>query len=265
MTCEDNYRRAWSVLVGGVMLVWCASATLKAQSPPGRYAPTDIQYGSRIFSAHCVVCHGVTGDLVANVDLRSGMFRRAATDYELRALLTSGIPGTAMQPFKFDDSELTMIVAYLRNMRDFNARAVPVGDAIRGRGVFEGAGACATCHRVNGKGPRVAPDLSNVGTLRSAEALQRSIIDPSSSTTLPMNRSVRAVTRDGQVIAGRRLNEDTFTVQLIDEGEQLVSLVKSDLKDYQVIRASSMPSYKDKLNSEDLADVVAYLLTLKGR
>ena len=47
---------------------------------------------------------------------------------------------------------------------------------------------------------------------------------------LPINRPVRAVTQDGRTIRGRRLNEDTYTVQLIDEQERLVSLVKADLQ-----------------------------------
>jgi len=48
---------------------------------------------------------------------------------------------------------------------------------------------------------------------------------------LPLNRYVRAVTRDSKVITGRRLNEDTYTVQLIDTEERLVSLIKSDLRE----------------------------------
>jgi len=255
---------AWSRWVSGVLVAGLAIARLGAQGPSAIYASADIQYGSRIFAAQCVTCHGDTGDLVAGVDLRSGRLRRGANDNDLRALLTTGVPGTAMPAFRFDPSELTMVVAYLRNMRTFNAGALPTGDPVRGRATFEGAGGCAGCHRVNGNGPRVAPDLSDVGTLRSADALQRSLVAPGAAI-LPVNRSVRAVSRDRRVITGRRLNEDTFTVQLIDEREQLVSLVKDDLRDYQVIRTSPMPSYKDKLGSSDLADVVAYLLTLKGR
>jgi mono/diheme cytochrome c family protein len=75
---------------------------------------------------------------------------------------------------------------------------------------------------------------------------------------------VRAVTRDGKVISGRRLNEDTYTVQLIDEQERLVSLDKAGLREYTVVKTSSMPSYKDKLTSEELSDLVAYLRSLKG-
>jgi mono/diheme cytochrome c family protein len=76
---------------------------------------------------------------------------------------------------------------------------------------------------------------------------------------------VRAVTRDGKVINGRRLNEDTYTVQLIDEQEKLLSLTKADHREYTILTVSPMPSYKDRLTQDEVADVVAYLLSLKGR
>ena len=81
---------------------------------------------------------------------------------------------------------------------------------------------------------------------------------------LPINRPVRAVTRDGTLHTGRRLNEDTYTVQLIDQNQRLVSLVKDDLQEYAVLTTSSMPSYEDTMNEQERADVLAYLLTLKG-
>ena len=168
-----------------------------------------------------------------------------------------------MPPFKFSESELVGIVAYIRNMRDFDTRAATLGDPARGRKIFEETGNCTSCHRVNGKGSRLAPDLSDIGTVRTAAALQRSLLDPTGAM-LPINRSVRAVTRDGKVITGRRLNEGRYTVQLIDEHENLVSLDKADLREYTVMKESPMPSYKDKMTSNDLADVVAYLLSLKG-
>jgi putative heme-binding domain-containing protein len=168
-----------------------------------------------------------------------------------------------MPPHNFDPPELAAIVAYIRNMSTFDARSVTVGDAGRGAALFKGTGNCGSCHRVNGQGPRLAPDLSNIGTLRTADLLEQTLVDPTGAM-LPVNRSVRAVTRDGKMITGRRLNEDTYTVQLIDDQERLVSLEKADLREYTVIKTSSMPSYKDKLNSQERADIVAYLLSLKG-
>src|SRR5262249_51619421 len=99
--------------------------------------------------------------------------------------------------------------------------------------------------------------------IRAPEALEGSLIDPS-ELMLPINRPVRAVTADGKVISGRRLNEDTYTVQLIDSQERLGSLDKSALKEYTGLKTSNMPSYKDKLSAAELDDVVAYLRTLKG-
>ena len=78
-----------------------------------------------------------------------------------------------------------------------------------------------------------------------------------------MHRSVRAVTLDGKVVTGRRLNEDTYSVQLVDSEEHLVSLMKADLREYKVIPASPMPSYRDKLTADELTDLLSYLLSLK--
>lgn len=137
------------------------------------------------------------------------------------------------------------------------------GDAARGKTLFEGKGRCTSCHRVNGQGSRVAPDLSTVGIIGLPEGLRRSLLDPTSMMK-PINRPVRAVTRDGTVITGRRLNEDTHTVQLMDSRERLLQLEKSDLKEYAIGTTSPMPSYTDTLTPAELDDVVAYLVSLKG-
>jgi cytochrome c oxidase cbb3-type subunit 3 len=245
------------------IVTFALSATAVAQSRGEQYSPADVRYGARLFGAQCTVCHGASGDAVAGVDLRSGRIKRAANDAELRSLIATGIPGTAMPAFKFDPPELTAVVAYLRTMREFDAVKTPLGEPARGKAVFEGAGGCGSCHRINGKGPRLAPDLSEIGSARTADALQKSILEPDAAIQ-PSNRSVRAVTRDGRVISGRRLNEDTYSVQLIDERERLVSLLKSDLREYKVLHGSSMPSFRGKISDSDLADLVAYLLSLKG-
>jgi cytochrome c oxidase cbb3-type subunit III len=259
--------RAQSLLLVAVLGAAIGGPLFAAQSPgaahPGEYAPADIAYGARLYDAQCTTCHGATGDGVGGVDLRSGRFRNAVTDQDLTRVVTTGIQGTGMQAFKFDQSEITGIIAYLRNMNSFDRGSVKAGDAGRGRAVLDGKGGCTRCHRVGAQGSRVAPDLSDIGATRSAGSLLRSLTDPSSQM-MPINRPVRAVTRDGKVINGRRLNEDTYTVQLIDDQERLLSLAKADLREYTILVTSPMPSFKDRLTEDELADVVAYLLSLKG-
>ena len=222
-----------------------------------------VEQGLRLYNANCAVCHGPDGDSVPGVDVRSGKFRQASSDADLARILTSGIAGTPMPPTNFSPPEVASVIAYLRSPRSTPLPAPGKGDANRGLALFEGKGACLTCHRVNGKGARLGPDLSDIGALRPAAELERSIVDPN-AIVLPQHRFVRAVTADGATITGRRLNEDTLTVQLIDSNERLVSLSRTGLREYVVLKTSPMPSYQGKLNPQELADLVGYLQSLKG-
>ena len=250
-------------IIFAVLVLDGRAAFAQGQDRAPEYFQSDIQYGAQIFATQCATCHGPSGDQIPGVNFRAGTFKRVVSDNDLRATITNGVPGTAMQPFAFGASELTGIVSYLRNMSSFDAHGLLVGDVARGQALFAGSGNCASCHAVNGKGPRVAPDLGDIGSLRTAELLQRTLLDPAASM-LPANRSVHAVTKDGKVINGRRLNEDTYTVQLIDEQERLVSLTKADLREFTVLKTTPMPSYKDKFSAQEMADLEAYLLSLKG-
>ena len=233
-----------------------------AQAHVGQYEQADIAYGSTLYATYCVVCHGESGDLFPGVNLRSGVFRHAASDRDLRGVLLNGIPGTTMVAGAYEEAELVALIAYLRNM-DAEIGGVVLGDAASGQALFEGRGDCGSCHRVAGQGPRFAPDLSDIGAVRSAAVLSRALQDPHGSE-LPMNRAVRVVTADGAVINGRRLNEDTYSVQLIDEDQRLLSLNKSDLREYTILESWDLPSYAGVFSDEEVADLLAYLRSLKG-
>jgi putative heme-binding domain-containing protein len=240
-----------------------SSAPLRAQDHSGNYPPIDIENGALLYGANCAQCHGAGGDGMPGIELKTGTFKHAATDQDLAQLLTTGIPGTAMPATGLTPGEANALVAYLRTMRDFNSPKVMVGNAAAGHGLFDGKGTCTTCHRVDGKGSRVAPDLSDVGATRGADFLWRKLQDPT-ATMRPLDRPVHIVLKNGKTIDGRRLNEDTYSVQLIDSQERLLSIMKSDVKDLAISRVSPMPSYKDKLAPQELADLVSYLVTLKG-
>jgi len=139
--------------------------------------------------------------------------------------------------------------------------AQPPGDPANGKAIFEGKGSCTNCHRIQGNGARFGPDLSEIGA-RTPEQLQNSILDPDAEF-LPANRTLRVVAKNGTATIGRLLNEDTFSVQMIDKTERLLSFQKADLREYTFETKSPMPSYKDKLSTQEVADVVAWLSTFK--
>ena len=250
-----------AILIAVTLDVEIAAQTLDQDH--GQYSRSDVEAGQRLYGPQCQVCHGANGDGVPGIDLKLGRFRRASSDDDLARTITSGVPGTGMPAFVLRPEELVAIVAFIRAGFDPASASVRVGDAARGRALFQGKAGCAECHRVNGLGPRVAPDLSDIGAIRTLAALQRALLTPGESL-LPIHRSVTVVTRDGRTLHGRRLNEDTYTVQIIDEQENLLSLEKASLRELAVDTAPKMPSYADRLTADELADVIAYLVSLKG-
>jgi cytochrome c oxidase cbb3-type subunit III len=226
------------------------------------YGPADIEDGGKLFRANCVACHGPQGDLVEGVDLGHGKFRRASTEEGVIRIIQDGIPGTAMPPHNFSDFQAGTILAYLRSVAT-SGRTVLKGDATHGKAVFEGKGGCAGCHRVYGVGSRVGPDLSDVGVMRRVAEIERALVDPNAEV-LPQNRYYRVTTKSGETITGHLLNEDTFSIQLLDSKERLLSLQRSDLREAGFLNQSPMPSYRDKLSKGERDDVVAYLASLKG-
>jgi len=244
-------------------LAAAAGVQLAAQDHPGQYSQADIDAGTRVYNTQCAQCHGPNGDQISGIDLRRGQFRRSSSDDDLSRVIRAGIPSVGMPPFALQDAELTGVIAFIRAGFDRTVAAARVGNAARGRALYDGKGACATCHRVNGIGSRVAPDLSDIGAGRTAGALQQALLEPT-AVMMPINRPVRITTKDGKTMTGRRLNEDTFTVQIIDDHEQLRSIPKASITRMVVDTTSPMPSYSNKLTAEEVSDLVAYLLSLKG-
>ena len=234
---------------------------LAATSSAQGVDPARLDLGAKVYGSLCTTCHGPSGDLVAGVNLSTGQFKRAANDLDVMNVILKGVPGTAMPANNLGNADLLAVVAYIKVMKDYGARKVAVGDAAKGRAVFENAGGCLSCHRVNHVGSYLGPDLSDIGAARSAAMLEDTLMDPVSNAR-PGNRSIRAVTKTGAVVTGRRLNEDTWSVQIVDSNQKLVSLWKPDLKEYTVIK-STMPSYNGKLTVDQRADLIAYLLALR--
>ncbi len=244
-----------------IVAVACAAFASAPRGQQPAFDPVRLETGARLYASHCATCHGPNGDLTGGVNLSAGQFKRASTDLDLMNTIVRGVPGTSMPATPLASGDLVALVTYLRGMKDYGARKVVLGDPIKGKAIFDGKGACLSCHRVNHQGSYVAPDLSDIGAARPAAVLEDTLLNPDSMAQ-PGNRSIRAVTKNGTVITGRHLNEDTWTVQVIDSKERLVSLWKPDLKEYTILK-SPMPSYKDTLTPGERSDLIAYLVSLQ--
>jgi mono/diheme cytochrome c family protein len=218
----------------------------------------------------------------------SGKFRRATNDNEVAAIIRKGVSGTAMQAFNFTEQQTGILVAYLKSfapgaVTTAGANMPALGDVNRGKQVFEGKGNCLSCHRVGENGSRTGPDLSAAGlprppamrfigfvgtppppptTATIVAQLQNDLLDPDAEVSAT-NRTFRAVHKDGTVTTGRLLNLDQFTAQFLDSKERLLTLQRGDLREFGPVK-SPMPSYRDKLTQQEMSDLLAYLVSLKG-
>jgi hypothetical protein len=72
------------------------------------------------------------------------------------------------------------------------------------------------------------------------------------------------VTRDGLELSGVRVNEDTFSIQIRDATGVIHSFFKSDLKElHKDFGKSPMPNYSSTLTTNEIDDLVAYLVSLR--
>jgi len=248
-----------------LFLVPCSSLWAQEHS----YAPSDIENGRGLYQANCLGCHGDNGDAVEGVRFTSGRFRRASSDEDLIRLIREGIPNTLMIPkTNLSYGDTRAIVAFVRSLPTGGGmtrddREVRIGDAARGEALFfSNETLCSECHGVNGGGNLVSPDLGNIGAIRTPGALEESMLEPLAEVRAGQ-RMYQVTDLEGRVTVGLLLNQDTHSVQLLNEDQRLAAYMKQDLASHGFI-PSPMPSYLDVLSDDEVADLVAYMISLKG-
>ena len=239
--------------------------------------------GEYEFRINCALCHGLGARGGGRgPDLTRAVKKHMHSDADMFQVISNGIPGTAMpangtngQGVGMTDEEIWQIITYIRS-QEVKAPASAVGNAAHGKDLFYGDANCSLCHMVEGKGGRLGPELTAVGGSRTREAIVESVRDPSrrlawglteSTKEFPQEyESVTVVTADGKEIKGVTLNEDSFTVQIMDANEHIHLLEKNKLRSFQKSRQSAMPKYAaDVLSDKDLADIVAYLVSVGAK
>lgn len=232
--------------------------------------------GEYQFRLNCAFCHGLGARGGGRGPDLTRAKRHGSSDAEIFHNIHDGIAGTAMPAATnggigvgMSDEEIWQVVTYIRSL-EVKAPAQPAGNAAHGKELFNGAAGCSTCHMIEGKGGRLGPDLTSVGASRSMEYLVESLRNPSrrlaqgifeAMKEFPQEYvSVSVVTADGTKLSGVVLNEDQFTLQMLDTREQLHLLEKDKLRSMEKRRESAMPVYDEKtLSEKDLQDLIAYL------
>ena len=244
-----------------VLFLW--AATLLAQPDEvrnPRTSPADVAQGEKTFRSHCSPCHGLKGEGGRGPNLSAGIFYHGSTDADLLTNISNGIEGTEMPGLFYSPDRVWQVVAYIRSLNAAPRRFSPATVAA-GQALFK-SNRCSECHRVNGAGGRMGPDLSSVGKSRSTDHLRQSILDPNAEVR--RRYCIVTVTDDaGKTFDGFLMNEDTYTIQFIDPAGRLYSLEKAGLKHFKIDRISRMPSYKGKLSDDQVNALVAYLSSLR--
>jgi len=141
------------------------------------------------------------------------------------------------------------------------------GDSRRGERVFfhPKGPQCALCHRVNGRGGDVGPDLTTIGGSLTRDRLIESVVDPSREIA-PMFVAHRLRTKDGDVYDGRLRNEDTTagTITLVNAQGALLVVKLKDVEERQVSKLSLMPEkLPASMTVAEFRDLVSFLESLK--
>jgi cytochrome c oxidase cbb3-type subunit III len=269
-----------------VIVLLLAATTTSFCSPddqnPLANDPKAAKAGEYEFRINCALCHGLGARGGGRgPDLTRAQKRHAHSDTEMFQIISNGIPGTAMpangtngQGVGMTDEEIWQIITYIRS-QEVKAAAAS-GNAAHGKELFYGDANCSMCHMVEGKGGRFGPELTAVGGSRTREAIIDSVRNPSrrlawglteATKEFPQEyESVTVVTADGKQIKGVALNEDSFSVQIMDAGEHIYLLDKSTLRSFQKSRESAMPKYTtDVLSDKELEDIVAYLVSVGAK
>ena len=258
---------SWSTLA--LVVVLAARVSLAQQGEPTNPLQGNAQaidQGQQLFRLSCASCHGLNARGLRGPDLTTGQWTRGGSDGQLFRVIMEGIAGTDMPGARTGDAtpdQVWALIAYLRTLSGPVSEEDKRGDARNGDTLFWGKATCGQCHMVRGRGGRLGPDLSRIGTTRSRTALIKEIRTPSGSFT-DGYWPVTVVARDGRRTRGVRKNEDPFSLQIMDTNERILSFDHSDLREVVREPRSLMPDYgPERLTDAELDDVIRYLRSLQ--
>jgi putative heme-binding domain-containing protein len=117
---------------------------------------------------------------------------------------------------------------------------------------------CLVCHKLNGEGADVGPDLTGVGR-SSLDALLANVIDPNQIIGAGYEQ-VEIETRDDRVLAGRLMENTEQRVRLLMQGPKEEVVDRKDVKSQRTLEASVMPEGLEQLPDDEFRNLIWYIL-----
>lgn len=136
-------------------------------------------------------------------------------------------------------------------------------DLEKGKAMFA-ATMCQSCHTMQNQGGIVGPDLTQLGTRFSPKDILESTIHPNEVIS-DQYAATNIYLKDGSSIVGRIVNEDENTYYVSQNPfapQDLREVPKSEVENTKISDVSvMMPGLINRLNEEELKDLMAYLIS----
>ena len=189
-----------------------------------------------------------SGNLVPDTRLLAGGLLARSNNEKIRQRAAELLP----QPQLKDQKPLAPI----------DELAAMRGDITNGQMLFRGVATCANCHLVDKFGKEVGPDLSEIGSKLSREAMYTSILDPSAGISHNYENYV-VLTDSGQVITGVKVSE-TPTEVVIRTAEAIDRRIPhAEIEEIKKSEKSIMPeNLHHTFDQKGLVDIVEYMASL---
>jgi len=252
--------------------------------PPNPFAGNGqaIAQGEQVYNQNCTSCHGPNGgageigpEIIHNLSVP---LRGELNDNQILEVIRNGEPGTVMPAWKgkLGDDDILKIGAFLHSLRGTAIDNPLAGNVAHGEEIFWGKGQCGSCHMLGGRGGLRGPDLTNIAGERKSNLIIDALTKPNHRVygdggvhlrALPAMDTYDAIhvtLSNGRTVDGVLLNQDSYSLQLMGDDNELHLLDRSQVKAV-ANKPPLMPTdYDKRLTKEEFADLMAFL-TRQGR